>query len=262
MSAPGRIHSSAIVAEDAQVHESVAIGPFSIIESGAVIGAGCRIESGVRIFEGTRLGRDNVVCDGAKLGAEPQDLAWAPGMGGPLTVGDENHFKEHVHISRGAKTEEGTVIGDRNYAMGAFHAGHDCRIGDDNILGHGSVLAGHVQVEDRTFISGLVAIHQFCRVGTGAMVGGGSAANQDIPPYSMARGSVAALVGPNVVGLRRAAVTAERRAAIKRAYATIYRSSLKLAEALDQLDDEGATPEVRHIVEFARASTRGLVSHR
>lgn len=262
MSAPERIHPSAIVADDAQVDESVTIGPYSIIESGVAIGAGCRIESGVRIFEGTRLGRDNVVCDGAKLGAEPQDLAWEPGMGGPLTIGDGNRFKEHVHISRGAKTDEGTVIGDGNYAMGAFHAGHDCTIGDDNILGHGSVLAGHVTVEDRTFISGLVAIHQFCRVGTGAMVGGGSAANQDIPPYSMVRGPVSTMVGSNVVGLRRAGVSSDARRAIKRAYATIYRSNLKLAEALDRLDEDDAPPEVRHIVAFARASTRGLISHR
>lgn len=257
-----RIHDTAIVADDADIHESVSIGPYSIIESGVVIGEGCRIESGVRIFAGTRMGRDNVVCDGAKLGAEPQDLAWEPGAGGPLTIGEGNHFKEHVHISRGAKTEQGTIIGNRNYAMGAFHAGHDCRIGDDTVLGHGSVLGGHVEIEDGAFISGLVAVHQFCRVGARAMLGGVSSTRQDVPPFVMAHGTPATIAGPNVVGLRRAGVSPERRMAIKRAYRTIYRTSLKLADALAALENDDPTPEVRHIVEFARSSTRGMISHR
>ena len=180
------IHPTAIIEQGAELHESVELGPYSIIESDVVIGEGCRVESSVRIFSGTRLGRNNRICHGALLGCEPQDLSYDPANGKPLTIGDDNHFKEGVNISRGVKTDAGTLIGNGNYFMGNFHAGHDCVIGDGNILGHGSVLAGHVTIGDQVFISGISAIHQFTYIGDRVMIAGCAKIVKDIPPYTMA----------------------------------------------------------------------------
>lgn len=242
-----RIHPTAIVDDAADLHESVEIGPFAIIEKDVVIGAGCRIESNVRIYAGTRMGRDNRVCHGAMLGCEPQDLTFVPAKSKPLIIGDGNHFKECVHISRGVKTETGTLIGNSNYFMGNFHAGHDCVIGNNNILGHGSVLAGHVTIEDNAFISGLVAIHQFTYIGIRTMIIGCAKIVKDIPPYTIGDGNPARVSGVNSVGLRRAGFSAETRSAIKHAYKQIYLAGDNIQQALSKLENEPRTDEVAEI---------------
>lgn len=257
-----RIHPTAIVAPGARLDDSVFVGPYAIIEDGVEIGSGCRIESGVRLFTGTRMGRDNVVCHGAMLGTEPQDLSFLPERSRPLTIGDRNHFKEGVNISRGVKTETGTVIGDGNYLMGNFHAGHDCIIGNGNVLGHGSVLAGHVTVGDHVFLSGLVAVHQFCRIGDRAMIAGCSKVVKDIPPFSTGDGNPARIAGLNSVGLRRAGIPAESRAEIKRAYQVLYHAGLNIRQGLERLSSTPLTPEAQAVVDFFETSTRGVTAHR
>jgi UDP-N-acetylglucosamine acyltransferase len=244
------------------LHESVKVGPYSIIEAGAQIGEGCIIESQVRIYAATRLGRNNRVCHGVTLGSEPQDLGYTPAKSRPLSVGDHNHFKEGVNISRGVKSDQGTVIGSHNYLMAYSHAGHDAVVGDYNIFANTATLAGHVEVEHHVFLSGHTATHQFCRIGAYAMVAGVTGVPRDVPPYVIADGHRAEVVGLNLVGLRRHGFTQAQRNAIKRAYRLIYKSDLRLEEALERLEAEAPTDEVHHIVRFFRASRRGVIPHR
>lgn len=256
-----RIHPTAIIEDGAEIHETVSVGPYSIIEAGAVIGEGCVIESCVRIYGQTRMGRNNRVCHGATLGSEPQDLTYTPDKSRPLTIGDGNHFKEGVNISRGVKTEGGTRIGNNNYWMAYSHAGHDCIVGDSNIFANTATLAGHVEVADRTFLSGQVAVHQFCRIGSYALVAGVSGVPQDVPPFVLADGHRARILGLNVVGLRRNGFTQEQRNIIKSAYRTIFRTGLRLAEALVKVEETfPASPEAAQIVQFIQSSRRGVIS--
>ena len=255
-----RIHPSAIVEDGADVDPSVTIGPFSIVEAGAVIGSGCVIESNVRIYRHTRMGRDNLVCHGSTIGAAPQDLSFTPHKARPLVIGDGNRFRECVNISHGVKEDHGTVVGNHNYLMAFSHIGHDCVIGDHNIFANTATLGGHVEMGNRIFLSGHVAVHQFCRIGDYVMVGGVSGVRQDVPPYAMANGQYARFVGLNLVGLRRNGFGQSQRSAIKRAYRLLLQSGLPLPEALERLRQDADSEEVRAIVAFAEASKRGLVS--
>jgi UDP-N-acetylglucosamine acyltransferase len=256
------IHPTAIIEDGAELHESVEIGPYSIIESGVSIGEGCRIESGVRIFSGTRMGKGNHVCHGAVLGCEPQDLGFTPDKSKPLVIGDDNRFKEGVNISRGVKTDEGTIIGDGNYFMCGFHAGHDARLGSHNVFGPNSTIAGHVEFGERVFVSGLVAIHQFCFIGSYAMIAGCAKVVKDIPPYVTGDGNPARIIGLNTVGLRRAGFKATERAAIKQAYKILYHSDLNTTQALAELGNEDRPEAVQDIIRFFENSDRGVTGHR
>lgn len=254
------VHPTAIIEDGAEVHETVSVGPYSIIEAGAVIGAGCRIESCVRIFAPTRMGVGNRVCHGATLGSEAQDLGFDPERPSPLVIGDHNHFKEGVNISCGTKTAEGTRIGSHNYWMAYSHAGHDCVVGDHNIFVNTASLAGHVEVDDHCVLSGKVAIHQFCRIGSYAMVAGVTGVPQDVPPFVLADGHRARILGLNVVGLRRGGFTQEQRSRIKAVYRLVFRSGLRLAEALVKAETDYPSPETNQIVQFIQSSRRGLIS--
>lgn len=256
------IHPTAIIHDSARLHASVEVGPYSIIDANVVIGEGCRIESGVRIFQDTRLGRDNRVCHGAMLGCEPQDLGFAPEKSRPLLIGDHNQFREGVNISRGVKTDGGTQIGDHNYFMSGFHAGHDCRLGSHNIFGSNGTLAGHVELGERIFISGLVAIHQFCFIGDYAMIAGCAKVVKDIPPYVTCDGNPARVIGLNTVGLRRAGMPSANRTAIKQTYKLLYHSGLNTSQALTRLKQENSTPESANIIRFFEQSERGVTAHR
>jgi len=256
------IHPTAIVDDRAELHPSVTIGPYSIIEAGVIIGEGCTIESNVRIFVGTSMGRCNRVCHGAVLGCEPQDLNFDSAISKPLTIGDYNQFREGTNISRGVKDEHGTVIGSHNYLMAFAHVGHDCQVGDHNIFANTATLAGHVTVEHHVFLSGHTATHQFCRIGAYSLVSGISGVAQDVPPYVMAAGHRAEVVGLNLVGLRRNGFKQPQRNRIKSAYRLIYKSGLKQAEAMARLKADDPSSEVEEIVNFIEHSQRGIISHR
>lgn len=255
------VHPTAIIEDSADLHDSVRVGPYSIVESGAVIGEGCVVDSNVRIYATTRMGRFNRVCHGATIGAEPQDLSYTPAEDKPLVIGDHNHFKECVNISRGRYDDRGTVIGNHNYLMTFSHVGHDCVVGDYNIFANTATLAGHVQMAHHIFLSGQVAVHQFCRIGAYVMVGGITGVNRDVPPYVTANGQRAVISGLNLVGLRRNGFDQGQRSAIKRAYRLLYKSNLRREEALRRLRDEQDSAEVREIVAFFEATDRGVLGH-
>ncbi|MBK1631231.1 acyl-[acyl-carrier-protein]--UDP-N-acetylglucosamine O-acyltransferase [Thiohalocapsa halophila] len=252
------IHPTAIIEPGAELHPSVAVGPYSIIESGAVLGEGCVVESCTRIYGHTRLGCNNRVCHGVTLGAEPQDLGYTPEQAKPLTIGDDNQFREGVNISHGVKSATGTRIGSRNFFMAYSHVGHDCSVGDDNVFANTATLAGHVELAHHVFVSGQVAVHQFCRIGAYVMLGGVSGVPKDVPPYVIASGQRARIIGLNLVGLRRNGFDQARRAHIKAVYKLVLRSGLRLAEALTRAERELPGPDTDAIVAFCRASERGI----
>lgn len=256
------IHPTALVDADARLHPSVVVGPYSIIEADVEIGSGCIIESHAHLYRGTRMGQHNRVCHGVLLGCEPQDFSFDPDNSKPLVIGNHNHFKEGVHISRGVKTEAGTLIGDRNYFMGNFHAGHDCIIGSDNILGHGAGLAGHVILGNHVNLAPMTAIHQFVHIGDRVMIAGLSKVVKDIPHFCLCDGNPARLAGINSIGLRRAGFSPEIRSAIKQTYKTLHHSGLNTSQALAVLQAQPTGDEVGQIIAFYQQSARGVTRHR
>ena len=255
------IHPSAIIESGAQVPESVRVGTYSLIERGAVVGPDCIIESCVRISGLTRLGRGNRICHGVTLGTEAQDLRFVPAQAKPLTIGNHNHFKENVNISGGFHAEAGTRIGSHNYFMAFSHVGHDCQVGDHNIFANGATLAGHVELAHHSFLSGQVAVHQFCRIGAYVLVAGVSGVPQDVPPFVIADGHRAKIVGINRVGLKRNGFSPQQRRRIQNTYRILFRSGLPLSKALSRAEASDDSSETRQILAFIRASQRGVLSH-
>lgn len=254
------IHPTAIIEDGALLHPSVRVGPYSIIDAGAVVGAGCVVESGARIFGATRMGRCNRVCHGVTLGSEPQDLSFEPDRARPLIIGDHNQFKENVNISHGLKRQAGTRIGSHNFFMSFSHVGHDCSVGDHNILANTATLAGHVELAHHVFVSGQVAVHQFCRIGAYSLLGGVSGVPKDVPPYVIANGQRARIIGLNLVGLRRNGFDQAQRGRIKAVYKLLFRSGRRLADALSLAEAEHPGPETDAIVAFIRGSQRGVIT--
>ena len=254
------IHPTAIVEPGAEVHASTRIGPYAIVEAGACIGPDCVIEGHARIYGHTRLGQGNIVRHGATLGSSPQDLSYQPERAKPLVIGDDNQFREYANISHGLKTDQGTRIGSHNYFMAFTHVGHDCQVGDHNILANSATLAGHVELEHHVFLSGQVAVHQFCRIGAYVMVAGVSGVPQDVPPFVTADGHRARIVGLNSVGLRRNGFEQAQRSRIKSVYRLLFRAGLPLKEAMRRAERDLPGPETDQILAFLRASQRGLIS--
>jgi UDP-N-acetylglucosamine acyltransferase len=254
-----QVHPTAVVHPDAQLHETVEIGAFSVIGPKVKIGPETRVGPHAVIEGRTTLGARNRVFQFAALGAAPQDLKYG-GEDTELILGDENQIREFTTIHIGtAGGGNATRIGHRNLFMGNSHVAHDCVVGNGCILGQGSAIAGHVQVEDHVIFSGLTAVHQFTRVGKHAFVAGGSMVVMDVPPYCVAQGDRAELAGLNTVGLERHGFTSEQIGRVKEAYKVVFRSKLGVAEALERLQTElGGHPEVDHLIQFIRQSKRGL----
>jgi len=254
------IHPTAIVDPKAKIGEEVEIGPYSVIEKGVSIGEGTKIGSHVVIREGTQIGKQCQVFQFASIGEAPQFLGYK-GEKTSLQMGDRNIIREFVTLHRGTPHGGGkTVIGNNNYFMAYCHVAHDCQIGNDVIMSNAATLAGHIVIEDRAIIGGIVAIHQFCRVGTYAILGGFSGVLLDIPPYTKAQGDRAKLFGLNTVGLKRANFSEETMKALKKAYRIIFRSGLRLEKAIKTVgeDEISHTPEVQHLLHFIQHSKRGI----
>ncbi len=260
-STPQRIHPTAVVSPMAEIAEAVEIGPFCVIEPDATIGPGCRLESRVVVKGGTVLGPNNHVFEGAVLGGMPQHVH-VPERPGKVVIGAGNTIRENVTIHRALDEEDATIVGDNNLLMVNVHIAHDCRVGNNTIFANNSMLAGHVTVGDRAYVSGAAAAHQFCRIGSLAMVGGQSHITKDVPPFVTVDGLSSYVVGLNQIGLRRAGYSGAEVRRLKDAYRVIYRSSLTWNEILARLKDEFCEGLAAQFHQFLSTTTRGIVQER
>jgi UDP-N-acetylglucosamine acyltransferase len=254
------IHPTAIIDSKAEISEGVEIGPYSVIEKNVLIGEGTKIGPHVVIREGTYIGKQCQISQFASIGEAPQSVGYK-GEKTFLQIGDHNIIREFVTLHRGTIKGGGkTVIGNENFLMAYSHVAHDCQIGNQVVMANGATLAGHILIEDFAIIGGLSAIHQFCRVGTYAIVGGLTGVLLDIPPYTKAQGDIAKLFGLNTIGLKRANFSEETLKALKKAYRIIFRSSLTLEKAMKRVveDEISQTPEVQHFLQFIQCSKRGI----
>lgn len=257
------IDPSAAVAPTARVHPEAVVGPgcvvgeFCVIESDVTIGKRCRFEPYVYVKRWTTMGDDNEISAGTVLGTDPLDKAFT-GDRSYLRIGHRNRIREHYTVSRGTKPESETIIGHENYIMTSGHIAHNAVIGDNTVIASCALVAGYVEIEDRAFISGGVVVHQYSKIGSLAMVGGNTRVNLDVPPYFLYSGFDVTPVGINLVGLQRAGFSGEDISILKRAYRLLYRSGLKLADALDRIERECDSGRARHLVAFIRSSQRGI----
>ena len=256
------IHPTAVIGSQVELGADTQIGPFCILEDGVSLGERCRIESRAVIKSGTVLGYENTVCEGTVLGAAAQHVS-PPATHGGLIIGNKNTFRENVTAHRALHEGEFTRIGNENYLMVNAHVGHDAIVGNGNIIANNAMLGGHTLVEDFTFISGGVAVHQFCRVGTMVMIGGQAHVVQDAPPYVTIDGLTSRVVGLNRVGLKRRGFSAEHISELKDAYRIAFRSGLLWSEALKELQLQFLSGPALHFHEFLAGSTRrGFVHER
>ncbi|MBK7999309.1 MAG: acyl-ACP--UDP-N-acetylglucosamine O-acyltransferase [Verrucomicrobia bacterium] len=248
------IHPTAVIHPKAQVDATASVGPYAIIDEHVSLGAQCIVGPHVHLTGQTTIGAGNRFHTGCVIGDEPQDLKYR-GEPTRVRIGDRNVFREHVTVNRSNKVEEDTVIGSDCLFMASSHVGHNSAVGNHVILANGAALGGHVTVHDRVFISGNCLVHQFCRVGTLAMMQGGSAISADLPPYCIVH-RVNELVGLNTVGLRRAGISSADRLEIKRLYHALFRSSTRFAAAIDEAQKIASSAPARTFVDFVAARTK------
>jgi UDP-N-acetylglucosamine acyltransferase len=257
------IDPSAQIAPTARVHPDAVIGAgarideYCIVEQDVVIGPGCLLEPYVYVKRWTTLGRDNEISAGSVLGTDPLDRNF-DGARSYLRIGDGNKIREHFTISRGTPPESITEIGNGNFIMTSGHVAHNCKIGNNTVLASCVLLGGYVEVEDQAFLSGGVLVHQFSRIGRLAMISGNTRVNLDAPPFFTFAGFQIAPKGLNVVGLKRAGYGAPDISILKQAYQLLYKSNLKLDEALGRIERSIPTAETLHLVAFIRRSQRGI----
>jgi UDP-N-acetylglucosamine acyltransferase len=208
----------------------------------------------------TRIGAGNRFGAGCVIGEAPQDLKYHGERTG-LRIGDNNVFREHVTVHRSNKAAEETVVGSNCFLMANCHVGHNSRVGNQVIIANGALLGGHVEVEDRALISGNCCVHQFVRVGTLAMMQGGSAISKDLPPFTVARGENG-ICGLNIVGLRRAGLTAEERLELKRIYHVLFLQGSNLRSAVAKAQEQFISGPAKTLLSFIAASKRGVCAHR
>ncbi|HEY6198448.1 MAG TPA: acyl-ACP--UDP-N-acetylglucosamine O-acyltransferase [Candidatus Binatia bacterium] len=254
-----RIHPTAIVDSRAELDREVEVGPYSIIGAGVKIGRGTRIKAHVVIEGNTSIGQDNVIFQFATVGSIPQDLKYK-GEDSRLVIGDHNTIREFVSLNPGT-TGGGmlTRVGNHNLLMMYCHIAHDCILGDRNVIANGATLGGHVTLEDYVIAGGLVGIHQFVKIGAGALLGAGSMVSKDVPPFCNAAGDRAKLKGLNVEGMRRRGFAKEQIEAIRKAYRIIFQSGLTVKAALKKVrKDLAGSPEVERMAAFVESSARGI----
>ncbi|HYL35344.1 MAG TPA: acyl-ACP--UDP-N-acetylglucosamine O-acyltransferase [Bryobacteraceae bacterium] len=257
------VDPSAVVAPTARVHPGARIAPqavigeYAIVEQDVTIGAFCRLEPYVYVKRWTTLGERNQISAATVLGTDPLDKNFT-GERSYLRIGNGNVIREHFTVSRGTQPESATEIGDDNYIMTSGHIAHNCRIGNQCVIASCALVAGHVVIEDQVFISGGVEIHQYSKIGRLAMVAGNAGVNSDLPPFFLYSDFRVTAKGLNLVGLQRAGFTPEEIAKLKAAYKILYRSGLKLEDALARIESELDGEHTRHLVRFIRSSERGI----
>lgn len=254
-----KIDPMAVVSDGARLDQGVEVGPFSVIGDGVRVGADTIIGPHVVLEGRTTIGKGNRIFQFASIGTIPQDLKYA-GEDSELIIGDRNQIREYATIHRG--TAGGgmvTRIGDDGLFMTYSHVAHDCQIGNGVILGCTAILAGHILIEDGAILSGHTGVHQFCRIGRFAYVGGASVVVKDVPPFTTVQGDRAKLIGLNLEGLKRKDFTSDQISNLKKAYRIVFRSGLVLEEAVARVKAEiPQDPNVELFTDFIQGSERGV----
>lgn len=252
------IHSTAIIYEGAEIAEDVVIGPYTVIGPQVKIGKGTVVESHVVIEGETIIGENNKIYSFASVGKDSQDLKYK-GEATKTIIGNNNKIREFVTIHRGTTDRWETRIGDNCLLMAYVHVAHDCIIGNNCILANNATLAGHVIMENFSYVGGLTPVHQFCRIGTHAFVGGASSINQDIVPFVIAEGAKGGPRALNLVGLKRKGFSDETLKNLKEAFRLIFRSNMLLKDAIEKVTNElGHDENVKIMLEFISKSERGI----
>jgi UDP-N-acetylglucosamine acyltransferase len=248
------------VSPQAQVAPDVEIGPYTIVGAGVSIDSGTWIGPHAVVNGPTKIGKNNKIFQFASLGEDPQDKKYK-GEKTWLEIGDRNTFREFCTVNRGTVQGRGvTRIGNDNLLMSYSHVGHDCTLGDHIVMANVATLAGHVEIDDCASLGGLSAVHQYTKLGAYCFIANNAAVTRDVPPYVMAVGQPADPHSINTVGLQRRGFTPAQILNIRRAYRVLYRSSLKLEEAVERLEETAASqPEIRIFVDFIKRSSRSIV---
>lgn len=253
------IHPQAYVSPKAKLGKNVRVDPFAVIEDDVVIGDNCHIHSHAKIAQYTTMGNNCRVYLGALVGEQPQDHRCDPNMVSYTEIGNSVVIREYVTIHRPPFENAKTIIGDSCLLMGFVHIAHDVILHDHVTIANMTALSGHIEVESGAVLSGFITMHQFCRVGTLAMLSPLGGYRQDVPPFCITN-EHGAIVGMNAVGLKRAGIPVETRSAINAAIKLYYFSGTNKTEALAQIEKEsGHMPEVMHFVNFIRSSKRGVM---
>ena len=250
------IHPTAIIHPKAKLDPTVEAGPYAVIDENVTLGAGCKVGPHVYITGVTQIGANNRFYAGAVIGEAPQDVKYKD-TPTRLRIGDNNLFREHVTVHRSTKEEDETVIGSNNFLMANSHVAHNVVIGNSVILANGALLAGHAQVADRVFVSGNCLVHQFVRIGTLALMQGGSGISKDLPPFTLARGDNS-ICGLNIIGLRRAGLTSEERLELKGLYHALFRTTAPLSQVLAAAKEKFTGAPARLMLDFVASSKRGV----
>ena len=252
------IHKTAVIDPAAELGRDVTVGPFAYIERDVKIGDGCAIGPHASILRYTTLGERCRVHAGAVLGDVPQDLSFTDARS-EVRIGSGCVMREGVTIHRGTKADTVTEIGENCFLMAFSHFAHNVKLGRNVIVANGALLAGYVEVGDRAFVSGNVVIHQFCRVGRIAMLGGQAAITKDVPPFCTARPSqLNSMAAPNLIGMRRAGFTPAECRDVRTAFKILYRSGLNVSQAEERLRTTFTTGPAAEFVVFIEGARRGV----
>jgi UDP-N-acetylglucosamine acyltransferase len=254
-----RIHSTAIISDEAEIASDVEVGAFAIIGDNCKVPSGCEIAPRATLERNVSLGEGVRVGVGSILGGPPQDLKYA-GEETTVEIGEGTVIREYTTINRGTAHSFKTTVGRDCLLMSYVHLAHDCHIGNNVILSNVAQLAGHVVVEDRAIVSGLCAVHQFVRIGRQSFIGGCSRVSKDIPPFLKAVGNPVRLYGLNTIGLQRSGMDETTIRELKRAYRLLFRSDLNVTQAIERAQNElEPLPEVKELIQFVEGSERGVV---
>ena len=253
-------HPTAQISPGAVLAPDVTVGPYAIVEAEVTLGPGCSVGAHASLRGPMVMGEKCAVFPFASVGSDPQDLKFK-GESTRLVIGDRNTFREFVTINRGTAGGGGiTTIGDDNYFMAYAHVAHDCHVGNGTIFANAATLAGHVTVEDGATVGAFSGVHQFCRVGRHAFIGGYSVVTQDALPYVKTVGNRATTYGVNTIGLERKGFTAASIEALRRAYRLLKQSGLNIGQAVERIEAElSGAEECRELVAFIRSSQRGII---
>jgi UDP-N-acetylglucosamine acyltransferase len=251
------IDPTARIAPEAELAPGVEVGPGVIIEGPSHIGAGTRILAHAYIGPYTTIGDENLIGFGAVIGYDPQDYSFQ-GEESYTIIGDHNIIREYVTIHRGSKPGSATRVGNHNFLMALSHLAHNSQLGNHVIVVNGALVGGYVEVADRAFISGNCVIHQFCRVGTLALLRGGARTSRDVPPYGILDGDHI-VRGVNLVGLQRAGFSRSQITPLRQAYRLLFARRGNLSRDMERVEaDVTLTPEVTHLLDFIKSSKRGV----